>query len=717
MKTKKILKRITALLICGITLFAGVACKGCNDEEESSESGGKLRETYTFEGTHIHNVSDTDIPLVTNGSTDYVLVVPDEMTNILRNAKEDFQLLFNKATGINISVLKSSGAMEQGGHTKESKYLSIGNHELFQSTGLTVSASELGYDGYQVITKDKSVYMVGAYETGSAFSIYSFFEHMFNYAFYYTDCLEIDTNVKNINLKNFDVKEVPDIPMRAGSTCAEMDYTRDVEGGKYLRNRLRRPFNESAYIMRAHKSYSMSSPSAPDHTSFYVLPPETYMADHPNWYSTWNLQLCYTARGDKEEFEWMCQEAAKKVIFSYVNYSKETYPYLSFFNIGFEDIGGHCACEACQALVAEYDANVAPTIPWMNRVGQIFDAWQNSKSSEERRALFSKTTDEEWNGQNQKSFLDVDPTPHIREDFRISFFAYAALNAPPKATKDEATGNYVVDDEMKLYKNIAVYWASTDVDWQKSLLDESNANYCYSYKVWSTLTDTFINWNYGSRYNDLWTFYDNFDSLTSEQFKYYVNCNLKFHKIENASGASQHSRDTAFNALKMYLESMLAWNVNLDTQELIDGWFDAMYADASEAMKKVFYDCRSYASYLGNVHGLYKKHSISEGINDKRYWPKQTVQTWMKSIEAAETHIAKYKESDPELYELVRGRIRTEYVAPAYLYIQFYKNEIPSQELEELLESLREDAVKYDLEKTCNADIFDEYWGDFIGLN
>ncbi len=707
MKIRNIMNKITVLVISAITVFSTFSCNQPSEEE--------MREIYTFEGTHINDVTSTDIPFITNGATEYTLVIPDEMRKEMVNAKEDFLLLFKKATGIELRVLKASGAMAQGGHTENSKWLSIGNHELFQSTGLEVSASELGFDGYRVITKDKSVYMVGAYETGSAYSIYSFFEHMFNYAFYYTDCLEIDTNVKNINLKNFNVTEIPDIPMRAGTTCAEMEYLRDVEGAKYLRNRLRRTQKEASvngkdgYVMRVHKSYSTSSPASADHTSFYLLPPETYMTDHEGWYSTWNLQLCYTARGDAEEFEWMCQEAAKKVIFSYVNYPPEDAPYLSFLHIGIEDIGGHCACDACQKLIDTYGAQVAPIIPWMNRVGQIFEAWENSKSSEERAAIFSKVGLEDW--------MDVDPTPYIRENFRLSFFAYAAVNAPPTATFDENTKKYIVPDEMKLYKNIAVYWAHTNVDWQKSMLDKSNETYRYSYEVWGTLTDMLINWNYGSRYNDLWTFYDNFDSLTSEQFKFYAANNLKFHKIENAGAASLNSRDTAFNALKMYLESMLAWNVNLDTQELIDNWFDAMYADASETMKELFYDYRAYASYLGTVHGLYKKHSIAEGIDDQKYWPKQTALGWMRKCDVAEAKIEKYKESNPEYYELLRGRIRTEYVAPVYLYIHFYKNEIPTAELQKLLAELREDAVKYDLEKTCNASLYKEYWGDFIGLN
>ena len=73
----KIIKNLILLVLVLSIALSMVACKGCNEESETKREG----ETY---GTHVNNVTDTDKKFISNGKTEYSLVIPakcGELTN------------------------------------------------------------------------------------------------------------------------------------------------------------------------------------------------------------------------------------------------------------------------------------------------------------------------------------------------------------------------------------------------------------------------------------------------------------------------------------------------------------------------------------------------------------------------------------------------------------------------------------------------------------
>ena len=697
------LKKALLFLLLGSVLCGVVACKD-EKNEQYKRADDVLIERASYNGVHVNNVQDTDREFIKNGDTDYVLVVPAVLSAELTTAKEDFLYLFKQATNIDLIVLKDTGVK----HSKDAKYLSIGNTETFQSTGLTVNATELGYDGYQIFTLDNSIYMVGAYDVGSAYSIYSFFEHMFHFETYYSDCIEIDKDVKNLDFKILDVKEIPDVALRTSGMFAEMGYYREeTPDCKYFSARMKSLHHKHYWVMPFCKQYDKSTATNADHSSLIALPKETYSEKHPKWYSNNGNQLCYTARGDEKELDLMAQELAKKIIFSYQIYDKNSYPYMNVIHFGMEDNYNSCSCEECVRLSDYYGTEAGAVCIFINKAAKIFKAWENGTSIYE---LF----DESVIGEDA-SWMDIDPTPYIREDFRILFFAYNNLvKAPVKY--NASTKTYTpVDEKVVLLDNVGVYHADIEMDWSNSLYhpyNEINEEARINLGAWATLTDKIWNWNYCIYYNSNTVFYDGFNTINANDIAYRAACGVD--AVYTEGDGSQYARDTGFNALKMYLHYKLYWNSSLNTQELVDNYFDAMFADASDVMYEMFMDIRTYKAYLDETNGLNGKNSVYNAIIYEKYWDKQTLKTWMNMCDEAVSLIEKYKTSNPEYYEKLRGRIKQEYVFPCLLFLRIYGDKIPVAEKTELLNDLKADAEKYDLLMLRDSKYHDRYLIDLL---
>ena len=699
----KFLKKCLLFLLLSSVLCGAVGCKKSQTDQYKRDDD-VLINRVSYDGVHINNITETNREFIKNGNTDYVLIVPAVLSAELTTAKNDFLYLFKQATNIDLIVLKDTGVK----HSKNAKYLSIGNTETFQSTGLTVSASELGYDGYQIFTVDDSIYMVGAYDVGSAYSIYSFFEHAFHYEAYYSDCIVIDKDVKNLNFKIFDVKEIPDVALRTSGMFAEMGYYREeTPDSKYFSARMKSLHHKHYWVMPFCKKYDKSTATNSDHSSFVALPKETYSEKHPKWYSNNGNQLCYTARGDEKELDLMAQELAKKIIFSYQLYDKESYPYMNVIHFGMEDNYNSCSCDECVRLSDYYGTEAGAVCIFVNKAAKIFKEWENGKSVYE---LFDK----EVIG-SDASWMDVDPKPYKRDDFRILFFAYNNLVKAP-VTYDAATKTYTpIDDKVILLDNVGVYHADIEMDWANSLYNpynEVNEEARINLGAWATLTNKIWNWNYCIYYNSNTVFYDGFNTINANDIAYRAACGVD--AVYTEGDGSQYARDTGFNALKMYLHYKLYWNSALNTQELVDNYFDAMFADASDIMYEMFMDIRTYCAYINQINGLNNKNSVYNAIVYEKYWDKQTLRNWMNMCDEAVSLIGKYKDSNPEYYEKLRGRIKQEYVFPCLLFLRLYGNKIPVAEKNELLNNLKSDAEKYDLLKLRDSKYHDRYLVDIL---
>ena len=170
---KKKLKTLLSVILSFSTLFSAV---GCQNQGSKDVSGGQnlgtnvTRSVYT-NGVHDYTAPLTDKDFIKNGRCDYTLVVPEVTTTYLRTAQQELCYFFKKATGIDLKTTTDAGL---GGHSANTKYISLGETSLLKSTDIDYSYETLNFDGGKIVTKDNNIYIIGGYDTGTLFAVYTF---------------------------------------------------------------------------------------------------------------------------------------------------------------------------------------------------------------------------------------------------------------------------------------------------------------------------------------------------------------------------------------------------------------------------------------------------------------------------------------------------------------------------------------------------------------
>ena len=622
----------------------------------------------TFQGTHDYGYTVSEHDFIKNGSTEYKIVIPENASDLIRAAAQEFTYLLGIATGVTIQT-ESDGNLA---HTPENRVISIGETSLLQTSGISVDKNALGDDGVRIVTKDKTVYLVGGSDHGSLYAVYDFMQIAFHYEQYFSDCMEIDKNVTDLKLYNFNVTDIPDIalrPINYGFLKSDAEnYDKAMFG-----YRLRIAKERGNYFMPIFSDYSTSSSSAASTNSNTYLPYNTYYEAHPEWFSTncinGEYQLCYTAHGDGEELELMLEECAKKIAFSMQHFTPEKKPDMNVVTLTMEDNFQTCSCEECLRQAAIYGTEAGAVVQFMNRLGEKIETWQNQPEN----------------------------AAYKRENFKLIFFAYNSFENPPVVQNEK--GEYEpIDESVVCRDNVGVYLAiCNNIEYQKSFFDEMNDLGRYQLEGWSMLTDFLYFWTYETNFRHYTYFYDSFDFFNGEAYNYVASFKpaMFFAQGQEASGDS----GTTWNNLKAYLNAKLAWDSTLDTQTLIDRWFNAMYREAAAEMKAYFYAMRLYNASLLESKSLYKVRSNYTEVAKRQYWPLATLESWVKACDDAKLSVEKYKTKNPELYQSICNHIETEAVSPIYIILALHKNQISSTRKTELTNRILGDIATLGMEK------------------
>ena len=632
---KKICSRILSILLSATVVFGLVSCK---KEDVPVDPTEKLS---TYQGTHIYTAPDTSDYLVRNGKSDYVVVIPENASDYVVSAQEEFVHLFEKATDIQLRKATDTGLT----HNASARYISIGETSLLSSAEITLNKAQLGQDGGRVVTKDKSVYICGGADTGTLFMVYTFMNITFNYETYYTDCMEIDTNVKNKALKAYDVTDIPDFQMRAWNNHILTDEHEDYDKDMFA-ERMRYVGNRGYSFMTIHtnpdgKYQGAVQTSGASTNSTKWLPPTMYNDDtkfpeiyHPKWFSTEGNELCFTARGDEEELEAMLDECMWKATYSLMKYTPDKYPQYTAMTLTQQDTTAYCRCKACTEKADRLGGIVGVYIDFMNQLAERIENWMNQPENAEYK----------------------------RDDFTLLFFGYSYTKQAPVKYNAELG---VYEPLIKCRHNVGVYFASGG-EMQQELTSKDNEKFLQNVDNWGLVTDNIYFWFYSANHRNYMWFYDSFSHFTPE---FYSHMATRSNRMIFSQGqeASKGTLST-FNNLKVYLEAKLMWDTSLDMEVLIDKFFNAMYKESAPKVKEVFLSMRAHMQYL-LVH--YEKFGAGNrpDFASQEYWPLALLEGWVRELDDAKKLVERYKTLDAQLYERICQHIEAECIAPIYLII------------------------------------------------
>ena len=641
------------LAILNASAFA-IGCDGCT--ANTDRNGVSVEERVAWKGVHDYTAIPTQKDFIKNGSTDYILVVPEQTSDLIVTAKDEFIDLFKLATGITIRVMKDSGLT----HDANAKYISLGETTLLQSSGVSVDRKALTKDGVRIRTKDNTVYLVGGTDYGTVNAVYTFMQVTFHYEYYYSTCIQIDKNVQNLKLLDYDVTDVPDMQDRNGEWLGQLRVTTSEYHSQMAYRFKLAGGGAKVFALPIYEDFTPTSAIGTTvHTTNSLLPKKTYQKDHSDWYTTVTTeggnQLCYTARGNETEFEAMAQEMAKKITYSLSLNTPEAYPYINYCMIGMEDTYDTCACSKCTELKEYYGTESGAVCIFVNRVGEIVEEWMNDPAN----------------------------AAYYREDFHVNFLAYNNfIDAPVKY--NEKKDEYVpIDEKVDLRSNVGVYYADIKQDYQSSLFGEVNEKTRKNLQGWAALTDRLDHYVYAINYKNYMVPYDCFNYYNSDMYRYYMDIGSRMYYI-CAYGGYVEPFETNWARLRLYLNANLLWNCNVDEEDLMDNWFNAMFGEASDVMRLMFDEQRAHMAKICTEYDLYVTDSIYLILTKTQYFPKNTLLSWMDKCDQALKLVEKYKTVDPEYYAALRNHIEAEYIAPAWLLLYLYQEEMLAQEKYEI---------------------------------
>jgi len=578
--------------------------------------------------THVYFNEESDTDLIKNGISDYVVVYPhkEEDELIKDTATSELVHFFKQATGVTLKVISDRGLK----YDENSHYLSIGETSLLSKANVTIDKNKLGENGFRIVTKGESVFMIGGGRFGHLYSVYEFLKWQFNYEQYAVDEYSLEENVKDKKLIHFETIDIPDFQWRLGNNG-------EYWNGGIFASRMRMQTVDDIWIQLG---------GLPWHNFKATIPPSVHKASHPDWFSPDGLQLCLS-----RDVEGLSNEVLNQLK-RYI----EANPHLSNVTFTQEDIDVWCSCPSCRALKKQYGVNSASNIRFINVVAKKLKSWLRET--------------------------------HPERQITLVIFAYHQVEAAP-AIYNANTDKYIpIDESVVLEDNVAVMYAPIFANHYQDFYDENNNRVDKTMKMWQALTDKIYLWCYSTYFVNYLMPFDSFNAMQNKYIYAYEN------NVTYLFDQQQYNQQvgTDWFKLKEYLSSKMSWNVYQDMNILIDNFFNHYFKDAGSIIKEYFNQYRTHWAYLSEEYGV--NGTIGESISYPQYWPYNTLNNWLSIIEKAKNSLKDVKEKDANLYQVLLDRLVLETISLRHLLINLYKDNYSEKEYIELYTSFKKDCER-----------------------
>ncbi len=641
------LNRIVSLLLIAALLCSLAAC---GEKKGSDKPEAKPVELVTESGEGkidgmLHKVSVTPsdrICITTQDgvrSTEYVLVANESELN--REAAAFIVKHIAAATGVNLEV-RSATEVE---YTAQGKYIFLNCPEQFAKAGLQMPTEDLGQRGYHIKSAGNSVFIATKADAGAQLGAIAFLRHTVGMQVYASDTVVY--NLDGATLPDMDITERPDydfyIPSNKldSATAYAMGYQDQLD--VFLR------------VTSASDSFGLW------HNSLQYLPYEDYGKTHPDWYSDvvfgTNLEreLCYTAHGNEEELSAMIDVIAQRML-----KEARANPDVATICLTIEDHNTVCSCDACTASAAKYaGSNSAAVIKLLNRANTIVQAGLQA---------------------------DADAAGTQKKELNILFFAYHKMLKAP-AQKDAQGVWKPIDESVVCAPEVGVYYAPIEAYYIYSFNHENNVDHKENTSAWASLTDRIYMWTYCTNFGHYLFPYNTYDAML-DNYRFFKKAGATF--LYN-QGQHNMTSPSHFSVYKEYLTSRALFDLNLNLADVTDEFFANYFMDAQQPMRQFFDELQAHMSYLAAAYPVQLNGYIREEISSMEYWPKETLQRWEGYLEQAYAAIEKYRDTNPELYQVLYKHILQESIFPRYALLELHFGNYRADELLSLRKQFKSD--------------------------
>ena len=632
------MRKVKRIICIMLAVFMIFGMAACNNDQTLSATDDKT-DNFVPGTLHRVNTSESSRKFISGGTTDYRIVVADSASEATEAARFIAKHL-QAATDVPVALIDYEDSASAG-WTANANYIYVGKNSAFDAAGLTMPPDDLGQSGYYIKTAGNSVFIATEGIYGYQMGAIAFLRETIGY-----DMISENRVLYNrvpTTLPDMDITERPDFDYRHWSN----------------------PLSQTAlYGM----GFSMHSDMIPVggrnmHNSFKWLNPDEYRSEHPKWYADNNKQLCYTAHGDEKEYEAMQNE-----IFEKMKILADLYPSVNTISVSQEDDPDFCTCDTCKAAIDKYGSINGTTIPFLNDLSDKMNLYLKAQA--------------EANGTEMREFYIIQ-------------FAYQATAAAP--VKQNADGEWVpIDETVRCRDTVGIEIAPIEAKFTRDIEHQDNTYYMQQVSKWSAVTKNIYFWWYQTNFHYYMFPYNCWDNLVNH-YRFCAQLSSRYMFNEGQLG---QNNGTAFTKLKDYIDSKALFNVNVNTEDLIDRWFEGQFKDAAEPMRAYFNELQTYLTYLQDEYAEVFSGSIYEpigGDNVQTFWKKKTIDGYMEYIEQAYAAIEPYRESDPELFAALYDNITIESIFPRYVLCNHYNSYYNATEIREMRVAFKADCVRLGL--------------------
>ncbi len=469
--------------------------------------------------------------LVENGLSEYSVLIPENASATVITAKDELVNLFKEATGVTLPVVTSA--------TDGNKYISLGETGLFSNGGYTAEKSELGTDGYKILTANKNIYVCGGSDKGTLYGVYGLLEKLFDFDAYYVDTYSIN-EVSTLALPQFGLTEIPDIAHRV---TGNYGVTKDVTA----KNRLRYEYYGENFILvggeMSHNSLLYVQGNANETDDWYNKNGKW------SWSKLLKTQLCYTARGNETAYNNMVAAAVDTLKNALIANPDKTVVTFS----GQDNLDA-CKCSACQKSDSNGYNETDRVLTFVNTVyGKILEWFEGDGSAYKR-------------------------------DLDMVVYAYLTTASAPQ--------------KVRPVSGVKILYAPIGFDFTSDITASVNSSLYAEAEKWNEMTDEIYLWIYSANFYYYLAPYLNVDSMQSYyRFAKSAGARWIFDQSQHDNAFA-----TGFSNLKSYLASKLARNVESDVSALTDKFFDAYFGTASGNMRAFYNEFNEAYKNASGLH-------------------------------------------------------------------------------------------------------------------
>ena len=688
----KTFNKITAVIICAISLFSCAACK----KENTAENVTKDNAVHYIEGTlHKVNVTDSNVPFVVDGETDYTIYADDSnatLSGAIRKSASFVCEQVESATGAEIPI-----SYEKPQNLTEQTYAIVyGYRDVFSQFGLEMPKDDIGSSGYYVKTKGNLVFIEAYGGDGYRMGGLAFLKAVLGYDMLSEDCIYYGKDGKT--MPQMDIVERPDFDYRQ---ISNIHTTAETYGmGMHSHTDIWIPVN----------GWDM-------HNTLYYLPVEKFGADHPDWYRADKMQVCYTAHGKPKEYDAMQQE-----VFKVIKDLMAEFPTIE--NISFTAMDGTgqdtCACDTCLEYKNLYGTPAAACIYFMNDLNKLVQTYiEETTPGRVLNLTFFAYHDAEPAPVERVKHTDSSGNVIWGEPIQDENGNYMPLKRYARDDEGQfikdGNGEYVYEvDENGDYvyllcdEHVSPWCAPIYSKFTSSFYEERNKTYAQNIALWYTVSEEVYVWTYGTNFCYYLYPYNSW-SATVETYRYLKECGVTY----AWSQAQERNESTAFTHLKDYIDSKFMFDLNADYNEVVDNYFQRYYLEAAPYMQSMFLLEQAQSAYLEQTVPTISG-GIYDEIGDAKYWPREIMEEMLGMIENAYKAVEKYKTSNAKLYENLVRRIKQESIFPRYVICMYYAQYYPN--IRQLREEFRADwnELGFSIYREAGGDmqsVFTNDWG------